>query len=63
MHDASISTATAEAITNYSRVEVDDLGDFDFSEFYLEETLNEHFATSTCVRSYNRIDGKHLSKV
>ena len=44
-------------------MEVDNLDYFDASDFDLEETLDKFSASSTCVRSENLMDGKHLSKV
>ena len=49
-----IGAASTEAMNNYSHVEVDDLDDFDTSDFDSEEILNEYFATFYAVRESNR---------
>ena len=59
--DASVGAAHA-SMTDDSHTEVEDLDDFDTSDFDSEEILNEYFTSSACVRSKNRIDGKYLSK-
>ena len=63
MDDTFIGVYPTEATTDDSQLEVDDLSDFDSSSFDLEETLDECLASSACVRSENRTDGKHLIKV
>ena len=63
LDDASISMAPTEAMTDDSDVEVDNLDDFDASDFDSEEMLEEHFTSSAFVMSEVRIDSKHLSKV
>ena len=63
MDDTSIGTDPTEAMTDDLHVDVEDLDDFDMSDFESKEMLNIFCTSSTRARCENRIDGKHLSKV